>query len=149
MKTEGFDALMRRLNNIGGDIEASAEKGMLAAALKASGEAKLLCPVSEDGGTLRNSIHAGVEKDKGRTVGFVKTDVYYAPYVEFGTGQRGEGSPSPPKWDGDLSYRQDWAGMPAQPYLFPSINNNRPQLAKIVMDQVKKDIKKQLLGGGQ
>ncbi|MEK4006091.1 HK97-gp10 family putative phage morphogenesis protein [Paenibacillus sp. FSL H3-0333] len=147
MKTEGFDALMRRLNNIGGDVEASAEKGMLAAALKASGEAKLLCPVDE--GILRNSIQAGVEKDKGRTVGFVKTNVYYAPYVEFGTGQRGKGSPSPPKWDGSLNYREDWAGMPAQPFLFPAINNNRPQLAKIVMDQVKKDIKKQLLGGGE
>lgn len=149
MKSEGFNSLMRKLNAMGGDVEASAEKGMLAAALKASGEAKLLCPVDE--GILRNSIQAGVEKDKGRTVGFVKTNVYYAPYVEFGTGQKGKESPSPPKSDKSLSYREDWSGMPAQPFMFPAINNNRKQLAEIVMNQVKKDIIKQTnqLGGGQ
>lgn len=44
----------------------------------------------------------------------------HAAYVEFGTGRRGAGSPAPPKMPGAGGYDPDWAGMRAQPYLYPA-----------------------------
>lgn len=50
--------------------------------------AKLLCPVSQ--GELRNSIRSSVQRVDDRVVGAVYTNKAYAPYVEFGTGPKGE-----------------------------------------------------------
>lgn len=50
--------------------------------------AKLLCPVSQ--GELRNSIRFSVQRVDDRVVGMVYTNKAYAPYVEFGTGPKGE-----------------------------------------------------------
>lgn len=50
--------------------------------------AKLLCPVSQ--GELRNSIRSSVQRVDDRVVGTVYTNKAYAPYVEFGTGPKGE-----------------------------------------------------------
>lgn len=51
-------------------------------------EAKLLCPVSH--GELKNSIRSNVRRVDDRVVGTVYTNKAYAPYVEFGTGPKGE-----------------------------------------------------------
>ena len=51
-------------------------------------EAKLLCPVSH--GELKNSIRSNVQRVDDRVVGTVYTNKAYAPYVEFGTGPKGE-----------------------------------------------------------
>lgn len=46
------------------------------------------CPV--DTGELRQSIYADVEGDTSRAVGTCWTNRAYAPYVEFGTGPKGQ-----------------------------------------------------------
>lgn len=50
--------------------------------------AKLLCPVYH--GELRNSIKTMTQKEDDRVLGAVYTNKSYAPYVEFGTGPKGE-----------------------------------------------------------
>ena len=50
--------------------------------------AVLNCPV--DTGELRQSIYADVEGDANRAVGTCWTNRAYAPYVEFGTGPKGQ-----------------------------------------------------------
>ncbi|WP_044737057.1 HK97-gp10 family putative phage morphogenesis protein [Geobacillus kaustophilus] len=140
---KGLDSLLRKLDALGGKSQHALRTGVLQAAKKVQGDAKDLCPVGEeDGGTLRNSIQASVEEKGGKVVGKVSTNVYYAPYVEFGTGQRGESSPSPPKYDGQLNYRQDWVGMVAQPYLYPAAKQNEEIVPKIVAQHLRNEIRK-------
>ncbi len=84
------------------------------------GQAKNLAPV--DTGQLRSSIHTEVKKNGKEIIGRVYTNNDHAVYVEFGTGQRGAGSnidrPFP------VTYRPDWVGMIAQPYLYPAIKGS-------------------------
>ena len=82
-------------------------------------EAKRLCPV--DTGRLQDSIGTVID-DSGKTIiGRMGTDVEYAPYVEFGTGQRGAASSGA----GEGPYSSTWPGMPAQPFMRPALDNNR------------------------
>ncbi|WP_127539387.1 HK97-gp10 family putative phage morphogenesis protein [Paenibacillus illinoisensis] len=143
MAMQGVDRLMRKLARLGADKEAL-KRGIHKATLKVQGDAKALAPTGETG-QLRNSIKAEVTEERGKTVGVVSTGLDYAPYVEFGTGQRGKDSPSPPKYDGDLSYRQDWKGMPAQPFLYPAAEQNKQIVSDMIADELKKEIRK--LGG--
>lgn len=140
---KGLDSLMRKLDALGGNSQKALRIGVLQATKKVQGDAKELAPVAAvDGGTLRNSIQASIEEKGGKVIGKVSTNVHYAPYVEFGTGQRGESSPSPPKYDGELSYRQDWAGMPAQPYMYPAAKQNEHIVPKIVAQHLRNEIRK-------
>lgn len=140
----GLESLMKKLNRLGGDSHKSLKVGIKQANKMAQGEAKGLAPTG-DSGLLKNSIKEKVEEKNGIITGKVSTNLHYAPYVEFGTGQRGEGSPSPPKAPENLNYRQDWAGMDAQPFLYPALKNNKGKVVDIVKKQLKKDIRE--LGG--
>lgn len=59
-------------------------KGMEQACLLVESDAKHRCPV--DDGTLRGSITHAVEIEGADIVGYVGTNVEYAPYVHQGTG---------------------------------------------------------------
>jgi HK97 gp10 family phage protein len=143
---KGLDSLLRKLDALGGNSHKALKVGIHQATKMVQADAKRLAPVAEiDGGRLRNSIQGEIEEQDGKIVGKVSTNVEYAPYVEFGTGQRGADSPSPPKADIDLDYRQDWAGMEAQPYLFPSLKQNEDKVKEIIKNNVEKEIRK--LGG--
>jgi HK97 gp10 family phage protein len=141
MSVKGVSSLLSKLNRLGGNVEKALQTGINQSVKKIQADAKLLAPVG-DNGQLRNSIQANVETRNGSPVGVVSTNLHYAPYVEFGTGQRGEASSAPPKWDGNLNYRQDWAGMPAQPFMFPAAQQNKGVIPEIVSRVVRKEIRK-------
>jgi len=143
MSIQGLNSLMRKLDQLGGNSGKAVKAGIRKGTLLVQGDAKELAPVAaQDGGRLRQSITANVVDKSGKIEGKVSTNVEYAAYVEFGTGQRGEASPSPPKSDQNLDYRQDWAGMEAQPYLYPALKHNEGKVKKIVAEEVKKEIRK-------
>jgi len=144
MTIKGMNSLLRKIDALGGNSQKALQTGIRKGAKFVQGDAKELAPVG-DSGLLRNSIQEKTEVKSGVVVGKVSTNIYYGPYVEFGTGQRGEGSPSPPKSPENLSYRQDWAGMDAQPYLYPALKQNKENVKKIVKEELKKEIRK--LGG--
>lgn len=75
---------------LGGNIKESARKGLETGAKKIQKNAKYLTPV--DTGQLRNSIKTKSEVKQDSVEAQVYTNVEYAPYVEFGTGQRGSES---------------------------------------------------------
>ena len=62
--------------------------------LQAEGYAKDLCPV--DTGQLRKSISNAV--DEAESTVYIGTNLEYAPFVEFGTGQYAEGGGRPTPW---------------------------------------------------
>lgn len=93
-------------------------------------------------GHLRSSIHMRVDKTENEVVGKVYTNVEYARYVEFGTGQRGSGSyPYEGELEFPLTYREDWAGMSPEPFMYPAMKNSRPYIKKIVSEDIKLKMK--------
>lgn len=76
----------------------------------AEGYSKAICPV--DTGRLRASISYGV--DAPNRVGYIGTNVEYAPYVELGTSRQ-----------------------KAQPYLRPAIANHIDEYRNIAQDVLK------------
>lgn len=161
LKSTGFNGnlkninkLMKKLNKLEVDAVPVLQKSVDKNIKMVQGEAKLLCPV--DQGTLRNSIRTDVSVNGSKIVGNVTTNMEYAPYVEFGTGKKGEESGGD-KYPGLLSYKQDkwlvvipelvtdddkgirWTeGQPAQPFMYPALKNNEDK----VIDSVAADLEK-------
>lgn len=87
---QGLDELLLNLSSLGGNVKESARKGLERGAKKIQKNAKMLAPV--DTGHLRNSIKTKSETTVDGAEAQVFTNLEYAPYVEFGTGQRGRES---------------------------------------------------------
>lgn len=83
-------------------------------------EARAVAPV--DKGDLRDSIAATEPVDDGKRItGSVVATADHAGYNEFGTGVRGASSPGA----GPFPYSMNWTGMPATPYMRPSLDTAR------------------------
>lgn len=144
---KGMDNLLKKLEALGGSVAKATVDGTNKTLQDITADAKNNCPV--DTGQLRDSIepygdaHKAKEQN-GTVAGAAGTNVEHGPYIEFGTGQRGAESPSPPKYDGDLSYTEakvgkdgeghPYMGMPAQPYLWPAYLAHESELP----DNIKK-----------
>ena len=93
-------------------------------------------------GHLRESIHMSVNKYGPIIIGKVYTNVEYARYVEFGTGKRGSGSyPYEGKLETPLTYKSDWAGMKAQPYMYPAVISGRKYSETLIANEIKLKMK--------
>ena len=146
VKVEGMSELLVQLAALGVSAEDAIEKAMKPAIQEVWREAVLMCPVDE--GDLRNSINTTVEKEGNIIVGTVRTNSDHAAYVEFGTGQRGMESSSPPKAPLEAGYRVDWPGMAAQPYLFPASEIGKITVPKRLVKNLKGQIRKAVKGSG-
>lgn len=124
----------KNLNSINDALVAGVSK----AALLVQGSAKNKAPV--DSGTLRQSIRADKAKVQGENVtATISTNLEYAPYVEFGTGSRGQSTNT--NTEVEVSYRSDWRGNKAQPFLWPALRENRNNSIKIIREEVRKAVK--------
>lgn len=114
------DAVLRALERIG---------------LQAEGYAKDLCPV--DTGQLRKSISNAV--DEAESTVYIGTNLEYAPFVEFGTGQYAEGGGRPTPWVyKDAKGEWHWTrGNPAQPFLKPAVADHAQTYRNIIEDELK------------
>lgn len=98
-------------------------------------DASLNCPV--DTGQLKRSLTYDIQEN----VGVVGTNVFYAPYVEYGTGlfaRDGDGRKDVP-WryqTADGSWHST-SGQKPQPYLEPALEKNR----QAIVDEFRKTIK--------
>lgn len=110
-------------NNAGQFIQTVVTPGVIASVTAASQQlaqtAQGYAPV--DTGDLRDSIQANVTETGKTVVGTVTAGMFYAAYVEFGTGRRGSASPGA----GAGPYNLSWPGMVAQPYLRPAMDEMR------------------------
>lgn len=140
MTVEGLDSLFKKLDRLGKNSTKVVVKAVGEATKKVQGDAKDLAPV--DLGQLRNSIQGTVQEKDGEVIGIVSTNLEYAAYVEFGTGQRGKGSDIESKSEMDISYREDWAGMAAQPYMYPAMKQNEEYIKETIKAAVKMEIQK-------
>jgi HK97 gp10 family phage protein len=98
------------------------------------GQAKLLCTV--DTGNLRASINHKVRTKGNEVIGKVGTNVEYAPYIEFGTGEKAENGQG--RKGGWFYYDEKkkklifTKGNKPQPFLRPAIDTNKNSIKKIL-----------------
>lgn len=106
----GEKAILAKLKQLGDTATKRAKAAIAEAAINVQRDAKRACPV--DTGRLRSSIFIDSEDD-GLTR-LVGTNVDYFPHVEFGT-----------------------VKAPAQPFLRPAWEAERPKLQKRIRDLLK------------
>lgn len=128
-------ATYRPRGDLGRYVEAHITPGVRAAVVAScklvESTAKVLCP--KDTGTLSESIRSEVS-DSGKTVvGQVGSDLYYAPFVEFGTGIAGAGSAGA----GRGPYNMNWHGMVAQSFLRAAIDESREPVMGIFRSEIQ------------
>ena len=128
----GLQALLAELEGYAEGVESELRKAVAKTAMQAQAQAKALAPV--DTGRLRGSIRTRDASGGGEIAREVYTNVGYAPYVEFGTGRRGQESPSPPKSGQELAYKAEWAGGRAQPFMAPALAMSRKNFERNVRD---------------
>ena len=147
IKIKNVDRLLYKLNKISDmDLEDTMNK----ATLLVHAEAKILAPV--DTGNLAGSIHPKVAHVGTVLQGKVYTNVTYAPYVEFGTGSKGNGTY--PNKKVQLSYRSTaWVytpdggetfyrtnGQVAQPFMYPALSRNKKKIREMFKVGVDKNL---------
>ena len=98
--------------------------------------AKQMAP--KDTGALRQSITSEVKNMEG----IIFTPLYYAPYVEFGTGlfAEGGGRTDVPWWYKDD--KGEWhktSGQHPQPFMRPALDENREKILRILKEALKND----------
>lgn len=147
---EGLDALMKKLTALGGAATDGTERGMQFVVEQIQQEAQLLVPF--DTGELRENIYKNVETKGQKCIGTVGSNKWYAPYVEFGTGPRGEASR--PEHAKSINYRQTgWTyhdgndfvytkGQAAKPFLYPALASVKPKVNEIIAEGFRREIKK-------
>lgn len=152
---KNIDRLTRKLNNI---AEMELNNIMSKAVALVHGQAKALAPV--DTGALAGSIHMDIVQKAQVLEGRVYTNLEYAPYVEFGTGIKGDGT-YPYKIEGlNLTYRDTpwgyfdkddnfvWTkGQVAQPFMYPALKENEKAIKKLFKNGVKTKLQESCKGG--
>lgn len=108
-------------------------KALIQSAMLVEGQAVLLAQVNT--GNLRDKI--GYQVDNPELVAYVGTNVEYAIWVEFGTGEFAEaGNGRKGGWvyrtpDGKVHFTY---GMPPRPYLRPAFRQNQKAIKAILAD---------------
>lgn len=111
-------------------------KRMEKACLLVEAEAKLNCPVDE--GILRASINSEVRVNEKAIVGYIGSNIDYAPYVHEGTGiyaRNGKGRKTPWVW---IGYSKKWRGrhytrgQKPKPFLTNALQDNKGKINKIL-----------------
>ena len=164
----GADSLIAKCRKLYGakSNEIVGQAVLHAAKTVVQADAKRLAPGNN--GELRNSIKTRVKMDGDKVIGEVYTNLHYAPYVEFGTGPKGQASHSGISPEVSVSYRSSpWYvhedqinvgpyhfqkigefykmyGQPAQPYLYPALRDNQERVSKNISNYVRRKIREQL-----
>ena len=160
IRIEGVEELLERFEGLADTQELRMSVGKACALVERSAKQKAPKPKGE-GENLRASITSKIEEQNGDIVGIVFTPLYYAPYVEFGTGlfaENGNGRQEVPwvyvEGSGESSggkktihteesARQAVAflasGQKPQPYMRPALNENREQIVRILQEGLHHD----------
>lgn len=132
---ENLDKLLDKIDNLERVLNVS--EPLQEACLLVENTAKELAPV--DTGQLRNSITHQVVGD----VGYVGTNVKYAPYVEYGTGvfaAGGNGRQDPWSYKDSKGEWHTTAGQRPQPFLEPALDSNKEMIARIFAIFIEREL---------
>ncbi len=125
-------SLFSKLGGLPDDLDRFAKAG----ALEALGLAKNEAPVDEN--TLRDSINIEPNRflaDKG--IYTIKANVFYAPYVEFGTGEKVSIPNGLEKVAAEFKGEKKIVGQTAQPFLYPSALEGQKVFKNLLLKWIK------------
>lgn len=125
----GVDAVLDKINNSPQHLHDVVLQKARENAEKMAGIQRENCPV--DTSMLRESIHTFVEDNGDVISAGSSTNISYAAYVEFGTGQKGDANGHPLDDELGITRKTEWAGQRAQPFMYPGM--------KAVEGDVQKD----------
>ena len=109
-------------------ISPAVVKSVTAALQVIQASAQEKCPVET--WALRDSITVTVSAVALQSIsGSVGPHMYYAEYVEYGTGRKGD--PSAP-----YAHVESWPGMFAQPYMRPAYDENQSAIFDLFREQL-------------
>ena len=131
---EGAEKLIARLEKM--SDEAALKKSLETAALLVERSAREKAP--KDTGALRRSIRSKVEGLEG----IIYTPLEYAPYIEYGTGLFAEGNGRkdvPWNYQDDKGNWHSTSGLKPQPFMRPSLDENRQKILEILKEGVMND----------
>lgn len=129
VELKGFEEVLKML-----DQALSEEKiadGLQKAVLLVERSAKTKAPKGD--GELRRSIQSKVDGN----VGYVYTNLEYAPYVEYGTGlfaEEGGRTDVPWIYQDEEGKWHSTKGMKPQPYMRPALNENRTKIIRLLKE---------------
>ena len=131
---EGVEEVLGALDELKDVGELEAALGKACALVERSAKQK----APKDTGALRQSITSKVSDLEG----VVFTPLYYAPYVEYGTGLFAEqgGRTDVPWWYKDD--KGEWhrtSGQKPQPYMRPALDENREEILRILKEVLSND----------
>ena len=133
VRIEGLDEVLDALNELE-DVDAIKDAlGTACALVERSAKEK----APKGTGELRRSITSKVEADEDGYKGVVYTPLFYAPYVEFGTGlfaEEGGRSDVPWHYKDDKGEWHSTSGQHPQPFMRPALNENREQITRILKE---------------
>lgn len=129
-----MDNVLEAISAIG-DTE-KLEAAMKKACLLVERSAKQKAP--KGNGELGRSITSEVNVNGDEVEGIVYTPLFYAPYVEYGTGlfaEAGNGRKDVPwSYQDDAGEWHSTSGMKPQPFMRPALNENREQIIRMLED---------------
>ena len=131
---EGADKLIARLDKMSDEV--TLKKNLEKAALLVERSAKQKAP--KDTGALRRSITSKVEGLEG----IIYTPLEYAPYIEYGTGlfaERNGRKDVPWNYQDDKGNWHSTSGLKPQPFMRPSLEENREKILDILKEGVVND----------
>jgi len=98
-------------------------------------------PAPNDTGRLAGSISSVSGRDGSTYWTQIGTNVEYAPYQEFGTGQRGSDTYVDSNGQAhvaDVVFRPDWKGMSPHPYIRPAVYDHADTYRTMIEDAVRR-----------
>lgn len=136
---QGFDELAEKIDGLVDPQKL--EQAMARAVLLVERDAKMRAP--RDNGDLARSITSKVETTGNEVEGTVFTPLYYAPYVEYGTGlfaEDGDGRKDVPWcYQDDKGEWHSTSGQKPQPFMRPALDLNREQILEILKGALTDD----------
>lgn len=143
IKIIGIARLLYKFEKLG-KIDMTPAVGKAVALVQGSAKSKALVDTGELVGSISKEV---VRSLNGGVTGRVFTNKEYAPFVEFGTGRKGDGT-YPYKPEGvALTYRQtNWAfmkdgeliwtsGQVAHPFMYPALSENKNKIKKLLREE--------------
>ena len=128
------------LNAITKKIRDGLRHGMVEACLMVEGDAKKLSEPIDDG-VLRASITHSVEEEADGFVGYVGTNVEYAPYLHQGTGiyaLEGNGRKEVPwRYKDKKGKWRSTKGIRPRPFIYNALEKNRAKIVEKLREGLK------------
>ena len=136
LQFKGLDKVIDQYEKIEKELQESLKKTVNDSVKNVVRNAKNMAPV--DTGNLRRSIHGELNVEKGKIEGRIVVNADYAPYVEFGTGERGIVTNTNSKIP--VTYTKGFHGQVAHPFFYPSYYEEEENFKHTLKDILKKGL---------